>query len=63
LTGRRPSELANIRLRDIEKRMLVVRNPKAELNINLPITPQIAYALMLSINARPQTIIQKGCAE
>jgi hypothetical protein len=43
--------------------MLVVRNPKAELNINLPITPQIAYALMLSINARPQTIIQKGCAE
>jgi integrase len=62
LTGIRPGELGNLRLDDVDldKRMLIVRNPKAELDINLPITPQIAYALMLSINAPPQTIIQKG---
>jgi integrase len=62
LTGIRPGELGNLRLDDVdlEKRMLIVRNPKAELDINLPITPQIAHALMLSINAPPQTIMQKG---
>jgi hypothetical protein len=33
--------------------MLIIRNPKAELDIHLTITPQIAYA-------HTQTIIQKG---
>ncbi|WP_338830428.1 integrase family protein [Bradyrhizobium sp. 27S5] len=62
LTGIRPGELANLRLDDVdlEKRMLVVRNPKAELNINLPITPQIAQAIAISVNAPPQTITQTG---
>ena len=62
LTGIRPGELANLRLSDVdlEKRMLVVRNPKAELNINLPITPQIAKAIAMSVDAPPQTITQKG---
>ena len=62
LTGCRPSELANIRLSDIDlkSRMLIIRNPKAELDIHLPITPEIAFALAMSINAPPQVIVQKG---
>jgi integrase len=64
LTGIRPGELGNLRLDDVdlEKRMLIVRNPKAELDINLPITPQIAYALMLSINAPAADDHSKGPA-
>ncbi len=62
LTGCRPSELANIKLSDIDlkSRMLIIRNPKAELDIHLPITPEIAFALAMSINAPPQVIGQEG---
>jgi integrase len=62
LTGIRPGELANLRLGDIDlrNRMLIVRNPKAELDINLPITPQIAQAIAIAMNAPPQTIEMKG---
>ncbi len=62
LTGIRPGELANLRLGDIDlkKHMLVVRDPKGERDINLPMTPQIEKAIAISLDAPPQTIVQKG---
>jgi integrase len=53
LTGCRPGEGSRIRLNDIDTdaRMFVVRNAKAGKDIHLPITPEIAFAISLAVNA------------
>jgi len=53
LTGCRPGEGSRIRLNDIDTdaRMFVIRNAKAGKDIYLPITPEIAFAISLAVNA------------
>ena len=53
LTGCRPGEGSRIRLNDIDTdaRMFVIRNAKAGKDIHLPITPEIAFAISLAVNA------------
>jgi integrase len=53
LSGARPGETARMSVRDIdlEKRMFVMRNAKGGRDINLPISPQIAYAIAMAANA------------
>ena len=53
LTGCRPGEASRIRRADIEtdSRMFVIRNAKAGKDIHLPITPEIAFAISLAVNA------------
>src|ERR1700730_19133303 len=53
LTGCRPGEGSRIRLSDIDTdaRMFVIRNAKAGKDIHLPITPEIAFAISLAVNA------------
>src|ERR1700738_3070387 len=53
LTGCRPGEGSRIRLNDIDTdaRMFVIRNAKAGKEIHLPITPEIASAISLAVNA------------
>jgi integrase len=53
LTGARPGEAARISVNDIdlEKRMFVIRNAKGGRDINLPISPEIAFALAMASNA------------
>jgi integrase len=49
----RPGEGSRIRLNDIDTdaRMFVIRNAKAGKDIHLPITPEIAFAISLAVNA------------
>jgi integrase len=56
LTGARPGEAARIKLTDIdtEKRTFTIRNAKAGSDIVLPITPEIAQAIALAVNAEVQ---------
>ena len=53
LTGCRPGEGSRIKLNDIDTdaRMFVIRNAKAGKDIHLPITPEIAFAISLAVNA------------
>lgn len=53
LTGCRPGEGSRIRLNNIDTdaRMFVIRNAKAGKDIHLPITPEIAFAISLAVNA------------
>ena len=53
LAGCRPGEGSRIRLNDIDTgaRMFVIRNAKAGKDIHLPITPEIAFAISLAVNA------------
>jgi integrase len=53
LTGARPGEAAGIKLNDIDTdgRMFVIRNAKAGADIHLPVTPEIAMAIALAVNA------------
>jgi integrase len=53
LTGCRPGEGSRIKLNDIDTdaRMFVIRNAKAGKDIHLPVTPEIAFAISLAVNA------------
>jgi integrase len=53
LTGCRPGEGSRIRRDDIDTdaRMFIIRNAKAGKDIHLPITPEIASAISLAVNA------------
>jgi integrase len=67
LTGVRPGEGARIRLQDIDTKARTfsiqnVKTPKGRKDITLPMTPQIAYAVGMAVNAPPTspTIKMKG---
>jgi integrase len=67
LTGVRPGEGARIRLQDIDTNARTfsiqnVKTPKGRKDITLPMTPQIAYAVAMAVNAPPTspTIKMKG---
>jgi integrase len=53
LTGCRPGEGSRIKLSDVDTdaRMFVIRNAKAGKDIHLPVTPEIAFAISLAVNA------------
>jgi integrase len=53
LTGMRPGEVARMTVNDIDldRKMFTMRNGKSDKDGELPISPQIAYALALATNA------------
>jgi integrase len=64
LTGCRPGEGSRIRLNDIDTdaRMFVIRNAKAGKDINLLITPEIAFAISLRYGGlRPMVCCGNRC--
>lgn len=64
LSGVRPGEGARIRLQDVnaETRTFTIPNAKAGKDITLPLTPQMAYAVSLAVNAPAPSgkIVMKG---
>lgn len=60
LTGIRPGELANLRAWRYRRGKPHANRSQIPLNINLPMTPQIAQAIAIAMNAPPQTIVMKG---